>query len=162
MTARAGFVKRQVARRRVKVGRRLNNAVEWEAVAGAAANMARTWGADVVVCVDGNGRIVLVAGSEPGAHLREVARVTATAGPRVRLESSYRLRRDGWALYQAAAGLGRVLGPVATDGPAYTAEQRAALAAWVLGEEVTPSTAPTANSTPSSGVNSNRREEQEP
>lgn len=158
-------------RRRVKVGRRLGTAHEWEAVAGAAVNMARTWLATVAVCVDGSGRVVLVAGGEPGTHLREVGRVTATAGTRERLESGYRLRRDGWALYQAAVGQGRVFGllpPVQRDGHIYSAEERAALEAWVMGEGDEPASthstapAPATNSTPPQGVNSNLKRKETP
>lgn len=124
-------------RARVKVGRKIAHAAEWEALAGAVATLARTFQTTITVCHTTKGEAVIVIGSD-GSRLTPVATVMG-GEQRARIESTWRLKRDGYALYRQAVpvAVGRPSDRLGSrtaprikppeDGPVYTPEQRAAL-----------------------------------
>lgn len=141
-------------RARAKVGRKVSTSRQWDTLAGSVAGLARTYEAQVTVCINTRGEVSIVIGGD-GTRLSPVAGV-AGAEARSRIEDTWRLRRDGFALYrqQVPAQVGRPSDKVGSrtapvfrapqpesapvgleDGPAYTEEQKAALRAFLEGED---------------------------
>lgn len=157
-------------RRQVRLGRKIGTSAEWDALAGSVAALARNYRATVAVCINTRGEVSIVIGGD-GTRLSPVA-VIEGAEDRARIETTWQLRQDGYALYRQAvpAFRGRpsdkvgsrtaprlvaAPGPVAEivqpgpivvldeeqppvgieDGPAYTEEEKAALRAFLEGED---------------------------
>lgn len=103
-------LRKRVRTERTRMGKRLQSQGDWDFFITQVASLSRVHQVPMAVCRGPGGEAVLVLGTLGLDGLVPVAAADMTERGQ-RVTATWRLRRDGWALFTALAG------PVAASGP---------------------------------------------